>query len=185
MFESAAIEVFEKTGALQKGHFRLISGQHSSRYFQCIRVFAYPDQAATLFSSLAERFAHDKVEIVLGINPAGTIMAYEVASRLGARLAIAQNSNDKFSLVRGFTFTRKDRVLVVDDVTTTGGTLVRLIDLVLQEGAGVIGVGLIATKGLAHLDLGRKTEILVRLEGMDAFDGQNCPLCKQGIPFTN
>jgi hypothetical protein len=60
-----------------------------------------------------------------------------------------------------------------------------LIELVIQNGAEVVGVGLIATKGLAPLDLGRKTEILVRLEGMDAFEAQNCPLCEQGIPFTN
>jgi adenine/guanine phosphoribosyltransferase-like PRPP-binding protein len=76
-------------------------------------------------------------------------------------------------------------VLVVDDVTTTGGTLARLVDLVLQNGAEVVGVGLIATKGLVPLDLGRKTEILVRLEGMDSFEAQKCPLCEQRIPFTN
>ncbi len=177
-------QLIEQTGALQSGHFQLASGLHSSRFFRCIKLLRYPNKAQLLFDALADRFAAHPVHYVLGANEAGSILAFEVAKRLNAEVAIARQKSDRYALIEGFEFQGGDRVLVVDDITTTGGTAKQLINIIRAAGAEPVGVGLIATKGLFTVDLGCPTEVLITLEGMDAIAPEDCPLCQQGIEIS-
>jgi orotate phosphoribosyltransferase len=179
--EQDIADLIEHTGALQSGHFQLASGLHASRFFRCIKLLRYPTAADLLFDALADKFSTESVGYVLGANEAGSILAFEVAKRLGAEVAIARQKSDCYSLIEGFAFQPGDRVLVVDDITTTGGTAKQLISILRAAAAEPVGVGLIATKGLFTIDLGCRTEVLLTLEGMDAIAPEECPLCQQGV----
>lgn len=181
--ERSLTDLIDKTGALQTGHFRLASGLHASRFFRCIKLLRYPQAAAVIFQAIADRFSQEKINFVLGANEAGSILAFEVAKRLGAEVAIAREKSGQYRLIEGFEFQQGDRVLVVDDITTTGGTAKQLISIVRAADALPVGVGLVATKGLFQVDLGCPTEVLITLEGMDAISPEECPLCQQNIPL--
>lgn len=176
-------ELIRATEALQVGHFQLASGLHSSRFFRCIKLLEAPQQAQFMFDALADRFS-GPVDYVLGANEAGSILAFEVAKRFGAKVAIARQSNHTYHLIDGFTLASGSRVLIVDDITTTGGTAKQLIGIVQAAGAAPIGVGLIATKGLFEVDLSCPVEVLFALEGMDAVAPGVCPLCQQGLALS-
>ncbi|MDX2270987.1 MAG: phosphoribosyltransferase family protein [Cyanobacteriota bacterium] len=176
--------LIRRSQALQTGHFQLASGLHASRFFRAILLLQDPIAADPLFDRLAERFCGEGVDLVLGANAAGSILAFEVARRLGCSILIAQEQEQRYRLMEGFAISQGCRVLVVDDVTTTGGTAKQLLGLVRSAQGIPVGVGLIATKGLFQVDLGCRTEVLLPLEGMDAYPAQDCPLCQQGIPLT-
>lgn len=191
--EQALTQLIEKTEALQIGHFKLASGLHANRFFRCIKLLRYPQAAQVIFEALATRFAAQKIDFVLGANEAGSILGFEVAKCLNAEVAIARSSSDvnahqksgEYALIEGFSFQPGDRVLVVDDITTTGGTAKQLLEIVSLANAERVGVGLVATKGLFNVDLSCPTEVLITLEGMDAIPPESCPLCQQGVPLTN
>lgn len=176
--------LIEQTGALQQGHFQLASGLHSSRFFRCIKLLETPQGADFLFDSMAAQFSGERVDRVLGANEAGSILAFETARRLDTRVAIARQTHHEYHLIDGFAIAPQQRVLIVDDITTTGGTAKQLINIVQSAQAEVIGVGLIATKGLFQVDLGCPTKVLITLSGMDAIAPEDCPLCQQGLPLT-
>lgn len=176
-------QLAEATGALQSGHFELASGLHSSRFFRCIKLLQEPTAAQFLFDALSARFG-GSIDSVLGANEAGSILAFEVAKRLGTNVAIARQKNHTYNLIDGFEFHPHEKVLIVDDVTTTGGTAKQLIQIVKTAQAEPIGVGLIATKGLFQVDLSCPVEVLIALQNMDAIAPDACPLCRQGIPLT-
>ncbi len=179
--------LIQYTKALQEGHFKLASGLHGSRFFRCIKLLEIPQEAGFLFDEMARRFL-GSADVVLGANEAGSILAFETAKRLQVKVAIARPSHlqptCQYHLIDGFTLSPQQRILVVDDITTTGGTAKQLINIVKASGAIPIGVGLIATKGLFQIDLGCPVEVLFTLEGMDAIAPDDCPLCQQGIPLT-
>ncbi|MCJ2543320.1 orotate phosphoribosyltransferase [Thermostichus vulcanus] len=183
---AALLAWVERSGALQKGHFKLASGLHASRFFRCIKLFQDPNACEALFVELACRFQAQSPDVVMGANEAGSILAFELARRLGAEVAIARQSQDeqRYRLIEGFELVPGARVLVVDDITTTGGTAKQLVEIVRQANGIPVGVGLVATKGIFAIDLGCPTEVLLELQGMDAVDPQDCPLCQQGIPLS-
>ncbi|KPK42285.1 MAG: hypothetical protein AMJ78_02985, partial [Omnitrophica WOR_2 bacterium SM23_29] len=122
------IEIFRRCGAYQKGHFKLSSGLHSEWYLQCALVLEYPKLAARLCSELARKFNSRKVDVVVGPALGGVVVAYEVARALRARGIFAEREEGKMTLRRGFKINPNDRVLVEEDVTTTGGSVKEVID---------------------------------------------------------
>ncbi|OKH28079.1 orotate phosphoribosyltransferase [Chroogloeocystis siderophila] len=184
MSEQAIAQLIEKTEALQTGHFQLASGLHASRFFRCIKLLRYPQAAEIIFAEIAHRFANENIDYVLGANEAGSILAFEVAKHLGVEVAIACEKSGTYKLIEGFAFPVGARVLVVDDITTTGGTAKQLLAIARQASAEPVGVGLVATKGLFNIDLSCRTEVLISLQGMDAMSPENCTLCQQQIPLT-
>lgn len=183
ILEAQFQQLSETTEAFQEGHFKLASGFHSSRFFRCIKLFQNPLEAQFLFDALADRFTAE-IDYVLGANEAGSILTFEIAKRLEAKVAIARQIHHQYHLIDGFSFQPQTRVLIVDDVTTTGGTAKQLIQIIRQAKAKLVGVGLIATKGLFKVDLSCPVEVLITLENMDAIAPENCSLCQQGIPLT-
>ena len=175
--------LIKATKALQEGHFQLASGLHGSRFFRCIKLLENPRAAEFLLDAMAAQFS-EPIDIVLGANEAGSILAFETAKRLNATVAIARQTDHQYHLIDGFTIASQKKVLIVDDITTTGGTAKKLIKIVQSSDATPVGVGLVATKGLFEVDLGCPTRVLITLKGMDAVPPESCPLCQQGIPLT-
>jgi orotate phosphoribosyltransferase len=175
------ISVFQQTGAMMTGHFKLTSGRHSDRYFQCALVLQHPDHTAALCRDLAARFAGEDVSVVIGPAMGGIIVAYETARALGVRGIFAERENGVMTLRRGFSIEPGERVLVVEDVITTGGSVRETIAAVCSLGGNVVGAGLLVDRSGGTVDLGVRQEALLLTETL-TYDPAECPLCRAGIP---
>jgi orotate phosphoribosyltransferase len=174
------LEIFSAAEVLQEGHFLLTSGRHSSRYLQCARVFQYPEQAEKLCAALAESFSARKIDVCLGPALGGVILAYETARHLGARAMFAEREQDgKMALRRGFWIRPGERVLVVEDVVTTGGSVREVLELARSLGGELAGVGAVVDRSGGAVDFGVPFVPLLRLE-VETFGAADCPLCRTG-----
>lgn len=177
------MNIFEKTNVLQTGHFRFTSGRHGDRYLQCAQLLQYPQYAALLCTQLALDFWDECIDVVVGPAVGGIIVAYEVARVLGVRGIFAERENEKMQLRRGFSIKPAERVLVVEDVTTTGGSVKEVIDLVRANGGEVAGVGTLIDRSQGRAVFGTKMASLIQLDFCD-YSAEECPLCQQGIPLV-
>jgi orotate phosphoribosyltransferase len=176
------LTIFQKTGAMLKGHFKLTSGRHSDRYFQCALVMQHPQYCERLCSELAERFVNDEIDVVIGPAMGGIVMSYEMAKALDVRSLFAEREKGVMKLRRGFDILPGERVLVVEDVITTGGSVKEVIDLVRELGGVVIGAAVLVNRSEGNVDLGARTESLLEIPAV-SYSPEECPLCKQKIPF--
>ncbi|NLC44565.1 MAG: orotate phosphoribosyltransferase [Clostridiales bacterium] len=175
--------IFLESEALLKGHFRLTSGRHSDQYMQCAKVLQYPHFTEILCKDLAERFQGEKIDVVIGPAMGGIIVAYEMARQLNARAIFAERVNEKLELRRGFSIEPGDNVLIVEDVITTGGSVIEVINLVRETGANIIGTALLVDRSAGKVNLGVRTESLLSMEVVSYEEGE-CPLCKEDIPVV-
>jgi orotate phosphoribosyltransferase len=174
------LEIFEKTEVLLEGHFQLTSGRHSARYLQCARVFQYPNYAEELCFSLANAFRYVNPQLCIGPALGGVVIAYETARSVGVRGLFAERDKDGvMTLRRGFTIETGERVLVLEDVVTTGGSVHEVINLVRSLGGEVVGVGTIVDRSGGKADFGVPYISLISLE-VESFDLEDCPLCRTG-----
>ncbi len=167
-------------GALLEGHFRLRSGKHSSRYLQCAMVFQHPEHAGIIAKGQAERLGRVRVDAVVGPATGGIIAAYELARVLGCRALFAERENEVFTLRRGFTVKRGEKVVVAEDVITTGGAVKEVIDVLRALGAEVLAVVAVVNRsGGNPFDV--PFHYLLEWEA-PTWEASECPLCRQGIP---
>ena len=183
MNEKDVLKLFEQHGALLKGHFKLSSGLHSEKYLQCALVLQYPDITQKLSKELAGKFAKEKIDVVIGPALGGVTLAYEVARAIGSRGLFAERRDGKMALRRGFSISEGEKVLVVEDVVTTGGSTKEVIDLVKSFGADVVGVGSIIDRSSAKINFGVPFEALSKISA-ETFGEKDCPLCKKIAPVT-
>jgi len=180
--EKRVLEIFQETGVLLEGHFLLTSGRHSNAYLQCARVFQYPQYAEELCGVLAEMFKTAKVDLCIGPALGGVVIAYETARALGVRGLFAERDKDgTMALRRGFVIQPGERVLVLEDVVTTGGSVKEVLELVRSMGGKVVGVGTIVDRSGGLVDFGVPYTSLISL-AVEAYEQTDCPLCKAGIP---
>ena len=179
--DQSLLSLFQRTGALLEGHFILTSGLHSTRYLQCALVLQHPEYAERLGRRLAACFADDGVEAVVAPAIGGILVAHEVARALGVRAMFSERESGVMTLRRGFAVKEGERVLVVEDVVTTGGSTKETMLAVSAAGAGVIGAGSIVDRSGGAIDIGAKRAALLTLD-VPAYDRAECPVCKEGIP---
>ena len=179
MSEVNMLEIFKNTGALKEGHFLLSSGLHSGQYVQCALVLQHPQYAEQMGKAIAERFKADGITVVAGPAIGGIVIAHEVARGVGVRCVFGERENGKMTLRRGFTVDKGDKVLIVEDVITTGGSLKELAEFIKGIGAGLTGAASIIDRSSVSPDFGVKTEYLVKLD-IKTFSPEDCPLCKDG-----
>jgi orotate phosphoribosyltransferase len=153
MQPEAVLSLFRSTGALHEGHFRLSSGLHSNGYMQCALVLQHPAHAEALGRSLADRVRGLDVQAVLSPAMGGLIIGHEVGRGLGVRAIFAERVDGVLTLRRGFTLAPGERVLIVEDVVTTGKSTRETIDVARAAGAEVVGAGAIINRG-GDVDLG-------------------------------
>ncbi|MBT9171717.1 MAG: Orotate phosphoribosyltransferase [Syntrophomonadaceae bacterium] len=174
------LEIFRATEVLQEGHFLLTSGRHSARYLQCARVFQYPEQAEKLCAELAARFSGQRIDVCLGPALGGVILAYETAKHLGCRAMFTEREQDgKMALRRGFRINPGERVLVLEDVVTTGGSVREVLELAGSLGGALTGVGAVVDRSGGSVNFGVPFVPLLRLE-VETFSAADCPLCREG-----
>lgn len=177
------LDILRETGVMQEGHFVLTSGRHSDRYMQCAHIFEYPQSAAKLTEKLAEQFRDAGVTLVVGPAVGGISIAYELARQLGVRTVFAERENGVMTLRRGFTIHPEDRVVVAEDVITTGGSVREVIELVRAAGAELAGVAVAVDRSAGQVDFGAPLCSAVSMQVV-SWEAQECPLCKQGIPVA-
>lgn len=183
MTEKQVIDLFTKHNALLTGHFKLSSGLHSEKYLQCALVLQHPDIAAKLSKEIAGKFSKDKTDVVIGPALGGITLAYEIARALGVRGLFTERQDGNMVLRRGFGIEKGEKVLVVEDVITTGGSTKEVIDVVRSLGGEVIGVGSIIDRSGQAIDFGAPFISLAKIN-VETFEEKNCPLCKKNIPVT-
>jgi orotate phosphoribosyltransferase len=177
--ERQTLELYEKTGALMRGHFRLTSGLHSDIYLQSALVLQYPEHAARLGGALAAPFGDAGAQSVLAPAIGGILVAHEVARALGVRALFTERENGVMRLRRGFALTPGERCLVVEDVITTGGSTREVVECVRASGGAVVGVGSLIDRsgGAAAFDVKRAALATV---SATTWPPESCPLCKTG-----
>lgn len=179
MNPAEVMEIFEREGAVQKGHFLLTSGLHSDTYVQCAKVLQYPHLAESLAGALAKEFGSEEIDLVVSPALGGIIIGYMVALALARRMVFAERKEGKLVLRRGQSIPTGARVLVVEDVITTGGSVKEVMELVREAGAEVRGVGALIERG-GDRDFGVPKKVLLQLEAR-AWDPAECPLCREGL----
>ena len=175
------IERFRRTGALLEGHFVLTSGLHSTGYLQCALVLQHPSEAEPLGRALAERFAGTRVETVAAPAIGGIIIGWEVARALGVRSIWTEREEGRMTLRRGFSVRPGERVLVVEDVVTTGGSTRETIEALRAAGAIVVGAASIIDRSGGRADVGVPRFALATLD-VPALAPSACPQCAAGVP---
>ena len=178
------LKTFRKTKALQRGHFELSSGLHSGHYFQCAQFLQHPPIAAKVCRELAQRFASQRPTVVIGPATGGIIVAYEVGRALHTRALYAERVDAEMQLRRGFSVGHHERVLIVEDVITTGESARKVGELVEALGAKVVGIGAVVDRSGGSVKFGRwKYQRLLVLD-FENFKPHDCPLCKEDVPLT-
>ncbi|HEX3017707.1 MAG TPA: orotate phosphoribosyltransferase [Caproicibacter sp.] len=182
MTKERALQIFSEAGVLLEGHFRLTSGRHSNRYLQCAKIFRNAKYSEELCAALADKYRSKGVEIVIGPAMGAVQMAYEVSRSLGCENFFTERGEDgKMALRRGFIVNPGQKVLVVEDVVTTGGSVREVIDLVRAAGGEVVGVGSIVDRTGGKIDFGVPFQAVVSID-VESWEPQDCPLCKAGAP---
>lgn len=179
MTKEKILEIFKETGVMLEGHFLLTSGRHSDKYMQCAKLFQNAEISEMFAKELASKF--DGVDLVAGPAIGGIILAYEVSRQMGVPNVFAERQNGEMTIRRGFEIPKGAKVLVVEDVVTTGGSVKEVVALLQSMGAEVVGVGSIVDRSNGNVDFGVPYEAVLSMEVV-SYEADECPLCKQGLP---
>ena len=183
MTQDEVLDLFRQAGALLEGHFKLSSGLHSDRYLQSALVLQHPDFAERMGRALAARLEHLQPTVILSPALGGIVIGQEVGRALQVRSIFAERQDGKLTLRRGFTLSPADRVVVVEDVITTGLSTRETIDAAEAAGAQVLGAASIIDRGSDAARLNVPLQALVRME-VPAYQPESCPLCAAGQPVV-
>jgi orotate phosphoribosyltransferase len=185
MTRDELLDLFRKSGALLEGHFRLTSGLHSTGYLQCALVLQHPQHAEALGTEIARLTRALRATVVLSPALGGVVIGHEVGRALGVRAMFAERQDGTLTLRRGFMLGEADRVLVVEDVVTTGGSTRETMQVARASGAQVVGAASIVDRsGSARGgNLGVPFSSLLDV-ALPTYEPEACPLCAQGLPVV-
>ena len=183
MTEAEVLTIFRQSGALLEGHFRLSSGLHSPGYLQCALVLQHPREAETLGAALGAIVRSLGAQTVLSPALGGIVIGQEVGRALGVRAIFAERQDGTLTLRRGFALDPGERVLVVEDVVTTGGSTRETMDVARAAGAVVVGACAIVDRSGGKQGLDVPFHALLPME-VTTYQPDDCPLCRQGVPVT-
>ncbi len=183
MTRDELLDLFRCAGALLEGHFRLTSGLHSPGYLQCALVLQHPRHAEALGGAIADRVRDLRPSVVLSPALGGVVIGQEVGRALGARAIFAERQDGALVLRRGFTLDPLDRVLVVEDVMTTGGSTRETMQVAMAAGGQVVGTASIVDRsgGAIRFDVPFTSLLEIALP---TYEPDQCPLCAQGLPVV-
>ncbi|MFW6136874.1 MAG: orotate phosphoribosyltransferase [Candidatus Aminicenantaceae bacterium] len=173
------LAVFRETGALLEGHFILTSGLHSGTYFQCAQIFQYPEYSEKLCRDIVRHFQDVEIDLVVSPAVGGIIFGYELARQLGVRNIFTEREEGKMLLRRGFKVNPGDKVLVAEDVTTTGGSVRELMDSIEAGGGDILAVTSIVDRSGGEARFGVPYYSLFQMD-VKNYKPDDCPLCRQG-----
>jgi orotate phosphoribosyltransferase len=184
MTRDELLDLFRRSGALLDGHFRLTSGLHSPGYLQCALVLQHPPQAEALGRAIAGRVQDLRPTVVLSPALGGVVIGHEAGRALGVRAIFCERQEGRLALRRGFTLDAADRVLVVEDVMTTGGSTRETIEVARAAGGQVVGTASIVDRSPSgSLQFDVPFVSLLRID-LPTYEQEQCPLCAQGVPVV-
>lgn len=184
--EGGLLETLRSSGALKEGHFLLSSGRHSDRYVEKFDLLRQPAATSSACGHFADVFRDRGVNVVVGPTTGGVILAFEVARQLGVAAAYAERSDGSGStreFRRGTSFAAGDRVLVVDDILTTGGSLRETLQALARHSVNVVAAAVLVDRSSGELELGAPVYSLAKFE-VPSWNPDVCPLCAEGVPLT-
>src|SRR5512142_27701 len=179
MTQDEVLDIYRTTGALLTGHFLLSSGLHSEQYLQSALVLQQPDTATKLCAELAKHFQDQRIDVVIAPALGGVFVSHETARALHVRALFAERVNGELTLRRGFIIKPGERVLVVEDVITTGKSTRETIEVVRKAGGTVVAAGSLVDRSGGKADIGVPYKSLVTLN-VPTYTAGDCPLCKSG-----
>ncbi len=175
------IKIFEETQALMHGHFILSSGLHSDTYFQCAKVLQYPKYLSMFGEILSNHFSHLDIDKVVCPAGGGIVLGTEVGRQLNKKTIFSERSNGKMKLRRGFNINENEKILIIEDVLSTGGSIKEVIDLIDQFKGNVVGVGVIVNRSLSPVFI-HDNFFSITSQKAQIFDKDNIPSELQEIP---
>lgn len=181
--QEGTIETFKEAGALLDGHFIYTSGRHGSMFLQAARVLQYPELVERLCEAVADNASDLGIELVVGPATGGIILAYETARHLNCRGVFAEKDGDGgMAVKRGFAIEKGTRVLVVEDIITTGGSVQKTVDHLRDRGAEVVCVSVLIDRSGGKASFDCEYQPLAELS-LESWETSECPLCKEGQPL--
>lgn len=186
MTEQEVKQLLIDTKAILEGHFLLTSGLHSPMYVEKFNVLQHPKYTERLCQELADRFKDQNVELVIGPMTGGILLAHEVGKALGTRAIFTEREKGVMTLRRGFRIEPGTRVLIVEDIVTTGGSVREVVDVVKASQGEIVGVGLLVNRSGGKAGFGipnEKVQALLNLT-VPTYQPTDCPLCKDHVPMT-
>ncbi len=184
MTEEEVKALFIETNAIMEGHFLLTSGLHSPLYVEKFNVLQHPRYTEKLCKALAEKFANDHIETVVGPMTGGILLAHETGKALGTRAIFTERENGHMTLKRGFSFSPGERVLIVEDIVTTGGSIREVIDVVREAGGLPVAVGMLVDRSGGKASFGDVPHQALLHLNVTTYKPDDCPLCRDKIPMT-
>ena len=192
MTQDEVLGIFRQAGAYLDGHFLLTSGKHSNAYVEKFQVLQHPRHCAALCAALAADFADLKPTVVVGPAIGGIVLAYATAGALGekrnedVRGIFLEREEGKLTLRRGFEIFPEDRVLVVEDVVTTGTSVFEVLDALKKEKSEgrIVGVGFLVDRSAGKVDFGVPRQKALMTLDLPTWEAADCPLCRQNVPLT-
>ena len=177
-------KVLISSGAIKEGHFRLSSGLHSPTYMQCALVLQHPERAEALTRALAERLTGEKIDVVAAPALGGVVFGYELARQLLVRAIFSERESDgRMTFRRDFALDNGERILVAEDVVTTGGSVRETMEAVRAAGGEVVAVVALVDRSGGKVDFGVRLETLL-IEAVETYSPDDCPLCRQDVPIS-
>ena len=176
-------KILVDSGAFLEGHFKLTSGKHSKYYIEKIKLIQRPEDVVKIGRAFARKCNHLDFDVVVSPALGAIVLGYEVAKQMGKRFVFTQRIENKMSIRSGFDLQPYEKVLIIEDVTTTGGSVFEVIDCVKEREADIVGVGLVVDRSGGAIDFRVPVFPLLTLK-IEAYEPDECPLCKVNIPFT-
>ena len=173
-----------QTGAIMDGHFLLTSGLHSPHYVEKFNVLQHPAYTAQLCAAMAEKFKDAQIETVVGPVTGGILLAHETGKSLGTRAIFTERVDGKMTFRRGFSLRAGERVLIVEDIVTTGGSIKEVIEVVKAAGAVPVAVSMLVDRSGGKADFGDVPSTALLTMDVETYAPETCPLCAKGVPMT-
>lgn len=174
------INILKEVEALLEGHFLLSSGRHSNRYCQCAKLLQYPDKAEKVLNVVVEKLKDVDFDIIVGPAMGGVIVAYEIGRQTDKPAIFTERVEGKMTLRRGFEIKPGEKVLISEDVVTTGKSSLETVEVINKLGGEVVGICCIVDRKSSNIDLPIYSCVQLDIESYEVND---CPLCKQNIPY--
>ena len=184
MTEQEVKQIFMDTKAIMEGHFLLTSGLHSPLYVEKFNVLQHPAHTEKLCRALAGKFADEAIDTVVGPMTGGILLAHEVGKALGTRAIFTERENGRMTFRRGFTLAPGERVLIVEDIVTTGGSVREVLDAVRAFDALPVGIGMLVDRSGGVVNFGEVPHKALLHLDVQTFAPDDCPLCQDGQPMT-
>lgn len=184
MTEEQIKEIFVKTQAVMEGHFLLTSGLHSPMYVEKFNVLQHPEYTEILCKELAVRFKDEKIDTVVGPMTGGILLAHETGKALGTRAIFTERENGHMTFRRGFHLEKGERVLIVEDIVTTGGSVKEVIDVVKEAGGIPVAVGMLVDRSGGKVSFDDVPHKALLHLSVETYDPAQCPLCANDVPMT-